>query len=73
VGNPAVITVSKSSGGLNFVCTKEGYQQATQNSGTGFNPLTLVNVLFWPGFIVDGITGAYKTHPSNVLIHMQKK
>jgi hypothetical protein len=72
VGNPAVITVSKSSGGLNFVCSKKGYKQTNQASVTGFNPVTLVNILFWPGFIVDGITGAYKTHPSNVFIQMQK-
>lgn len=72
-GNPATISVSRSDGGLKFICHKTGYHQVTQGSETTFNNVALVNIFFWPGFIVDGLTGAYQKHNSNVQIQMNKK
>ncbi|MDG1437044.1 MAG: hypothetical protein P8P83_04645 [Rickettsiaceae bacterium] len=72
-GNPATISVSRADGGLKFICHKKGYHQVQQGSEKGFNSVTLVNIFFWPGFIVDGLSGAYQQHNSNVRIQMNKK
>ncbi|AIL65251.1 hypothetical protein NOVO_04345 [Rickettsiales bacterium Ac37b] len=33
----------------------------------------LVNVLFWPGFIVDAATGAVHKAPSHITVFMESK
>ena len=69
--NPAAITVSKGNGALRVDCTKAGYKQLNMAVGDSFNALTVVNVLFWPGFIVDAVSGAYKKYPSHYQINME--
>ena len=69
--NPAVIKVSKQ-GGVHITCTKKGYTQLNTSVYDSFNNTTLVNILFWPGFIVDGLTGAYKKIPSFYVVSMKK-
>jgi hypothetical protein len=70
--NPAVIKVSKQQGGVHITCTKKGYTQLNTSVGDSFNNTSLVNILFWPGFIVDGLTGAYKKIPSFYVVSMKK-
>ena len=73
-GNPGDVSVSKSTGGgLRVDCRKAGYRQLNTSVGDSFNAVTLVNVLFWPGFIVDGMSGAYKKYPSYYVVSMEKK
>lgn len=40
--------------------------------GESFNIVTLLNLLWLPGFAVDAITGAYKQHPSHYVVNMTK-
>lgn len=70
--NPAVLTVSKAQGGVQVTCEKAGYRQLNTGVGDSFNAVSIVNVLFWPGFIVDAATGAYKKLPSHYVVSMQK-
>ncbi|WP_341764485.1 hypothetical protein [Candidatus Tisiphia endosymbiont of Beris chalybata] len=70
--NPGVVRVSKAQGGVQVTCQKAGYRQLNTSVGDSFNATTIVNVLFWPGFIVDAVTGAYKKLPSHYVVSMQK-
>jgi len=70
--NPGTVVLSKSQGSLRIDCKKEGYKQLNTAVGEDFNKLTLVNVLFWPGFIIDGFSGAYKKYPSHYVVTMEK-
>lgn len=72
ITNPAAITVSKGNGAIRIDCTKAGYKQLNMAVGDSFNALTVVNVLFWPGFIVDAVSGAYKKYPSHYQINMER-
>jgi hypothetical protein len=40
--------------------------------GDSFNSVTLINILFWPGFIVDGVSGATHEYPSHISVYMKK-
>ena len=45
--------------------SKEGYQRETMELEKRFDPVYLVNILFWPGLIVDLATGAmFKYDPA---------
>lgn len=70
--NPGVITVTKGNGPLTVLCKKPGYQQVNTSVGDSFNGATLVNVIFWPGFLVDGASGAYRKYPSHYVVAMEK-
>ena len=70
--NPGVVNVIKGHGLLVVNCNKAGYKQLNTVAGNSFSGTTLINVLFWPGFIVDGVTGAYKKYPSHYVVHMEK-
>ncbi len=72
VGNPGTVRVRRSSGGVQVNCRKEGYRQLNTAVGDDFNAVTLVNVLFWPGFIVDAVSGSYRKYPSHYVVSMEK-
>ncbi len=72
VGNPATVKVCRGQGPILVECKKEGYRQLNTAVGDSFNAVTLVNVLFWPGFIVDAISGCYKKYPSHYVVTMEK-
>ena len=71
--NPASITVTKGNGALNPMCKKPGYTQKSFGMGESFNAITIINVLFWPGFIVDAVTGSIKDYPSHMTIFMERR
>ncbi len=53
--------------------TEPGYQPQTTTLTKGVNGWTFVNVLFWPGFIVDFVTGAaYKLQPALINVTLQR-
>lgn len=55
---PAVITLpSYIYGGKNVTLRKRGYQDASMMVNTSFQPIALLDILFWPTFIVDAATG----------------
>ena len=70
--NPGEVNVSKARGNVRIDCKKAGYTQLNMAVGESFNGVTVVNVLFWPGFIVDAMTGAYKDLPSHYVVSMKK-
>lgn len=72
MANPAQITVSTGSGSISVNCHKAGYKQMNMAVGDSFNALTIINVLFWPGFIIDAASGAYKKYPNHYVIGMAK-
>ncbi|HJD59459.1 MAG TPA: hypothetical protein LFW20_02120 [Rickettsia endosymbiont of Omalisus fontisbellaquei] len=69
--NPGIVKVRRTSGAVLIDCKKEGYKQLNIAVGDNFNSVTLINVLFWPGFIVDALSGSYKKYPSHYLVAME--
>lgn len=72
-GNPGTVTVRKGQGILKPECRKLGYTQTSVAVGESFNALTIVNVLFWPGFIVDAVSGTMQKYPSYISITMEPR
>lgn len=70
--NTGAIIVKRGQGSLNILCKKTGYRQVNTMVGDSFNAVSLVNILFWPGFLVDFGTGAIKKYPSHYVINMEK-
>lgn len=55
---PATITLPNYIyGGKTVIVKKEGYQEQAMAVNTKFQPCGLLNILFWPGFLIDGATG----------------
>jgi len=69
--NPGIVNVKRGTGQLAVFCKKDKYKQLNTSVGDSFNAVSIVNVLFWPGFIVDGLSGAYKKHPSHYVVTME--
>lgn len=70
--NPGIVSVPRGGGTLQVHCRKKHYNQSAVSVGDSFNSVTLVNVLFWPGFIVDTVSGAYKKYPTHYVVQMSK-
>lgn len=64
---PAVITLpSYIYGGKNVMLKKKGYRDESMTVNTKFQPIAILDILFWPTFIVDGLTGdLVKIDPAN--------
>jgi hypothetical protein len=71
--NPGQIIATKGKGTLRVDCKKPGYTQQNMGIAQTINGVTFVNVLFWPGFIVDAVTGNMHKYPANVTIQMKKQ
>lgn len=69
--NPGSVIVTKGKGSLNVRCTRAGYVQKQVGVGQSFNAWTIVNVLFWPGVLVDAATGAIQKYPSHITVLME--
>lgn len=55
---PAVVTLPTNIyGGKTVTLKKQGYQDHTTAINTKFQPVALLDILFWPSLIVDGATG----------------
>lgn len=70
--NPGYIRVPKGQGTLKVECFKAGYVQQNMGIAQKINGVTLVNVIFWPGFIIDAASGKMQKYPSKVTIQMKK-
>lgn len=68
--NPGTVLVNKGKGTLQVRCTRPGYRQSQIGVGQSFNAWTIVNVLFWPGLIVDAASGAMQKYPSYITVLM---
>ncbi len=69
--NPASIMVNKNAP-LVIKCRAKGYKQKGASFGKNFDTTTLANVLFWPGFLIDGMSGSMHKYPSHIIVEMQK-
>ena len=70
--NPGSVLVTKGAGALTPNCVKAGYVQKSFGVGDSFNAVTIVNILFWPGFIVDAMNGSMHKYPSHIAVIMDK-
>ncbi|AZL16274.1 hypothetical protein [Rickettsiales endosymbiont of Stachyamoeba lipophora] len=70
--NPGTVTIDKSASPIIIDCKKAGYKQAQIGAGNNFNAVTFINILFWPGFIVDALSGAYKKFPTHFVVTMKQ-
>ena len=71
--NPGSVSVKKGQAPLTPICKKKGYRQIHYAVGESFNAVTIVNVLFWPGFLVDAMTGSLQKYPSHIVVTMERK
>lgn len=54
-------------GGKSITVRKAGYRDQTKMVNAKFQPVSLFNILFWPGFIIDAATGnIVKVDPANL-------
>ena len=53
-------------------CPKVGYTQLSTEIPTSVNPWIGLNLLFWPGFMIDLMTGAYEQYPNNLQVQLEK-
>jgi hypothetical protein len=70
--NPGVVTLTRGKGALTVSCNKEGYRQSKIAAGDSFNAWALGNIIFWPGIIVDAVSGAALKYPSHLSVIMVK-
>ncbi|MDR3492820.1 MAG: PEGA domain-containing protein [Gammaproteobacteria bacterium] len=54
---PVTVTVPSTWSPTLLTFKKKGYQTETTQINNAFQPVGLVNILFWPGFIVDAVSG----------------
>ena len=71
--NPGNVIANKGKGVLRVDCKKPGYVQQNMGISQNINGVTFVNVLFWPGFIVDALTGTMHKYPAQATIQMKKE
>lgn len=64
---PAVVTLpSYIYGGKNLTLKKQGYRDESMMVNTKFQPIAILDILLWPTFIVDAMTGdLVKIDPAN--------
>src|ERR1700734_3604302 len=62
-GNPSSILINKGQGALHTECSAPGYVQNAVGTGATFDKWTIGNIIFWPGVIVDVVTGAVTKYP----------
>jgi len=52
---------------------KDGYKPLYQPIMTSFQPIGLLNIFFWPGFIIDAVTGSMmKVETHNVTANLAR-
>lgn len=70
---PSIVTLPAYVYGGKTICLKkEGYHDQAMILNTRFQPCGLWNLLFWPGFLIDGATGnTVKIDPNNLNLTAQ--
>jgi hypothetical protein len=70
VTSPGNVIVEKGKGPLQVNCQRRGYAAKQVGVPQQFNAVSVVNVLFWPGFIVDAVTGSMQRYPGTVTVNL---
>ncbi|MEI6806893.1 MAG: hypothetical protein WCK49_10395 [Myxococcaceae bacterium] len=53
---------------------KDGYQDANLIIKKKFDPISILNIFFWPGFIIDAASGAMmRPEQTSYVVEMEKK
>lgn len=69
----ATVLVKKNLSSKQFLAKREGYRTKPLQLESSFNPISLLNILFWPGFIVDLATGQIcKWDNTHIVIDLEK-
>ena len=70
---PSVITLpSNIYGGKAVTLRKNGYKDQTMMVNSKFQPIAILDILFWPSILVDGVTGnLVKIDPANLNLNAQ--
>lgn len=71
--NPGTVLVPKGKGPLQVRCEQPGYNNYSGAIGSTFNAVTLLDIFFWPTFIVDFATGAAMKYPGHYYVIMKKQ
>lgn len=72
---PSTITVANTWSPTLLTFRKKGYLNQTAQVNTAFQPIGILNIFFWPGFVIDAISGnMMKITPEsrNIDIHLAK-
>lgn len=70
---PAATTIKKTKHDITIRCNKPGYEEATYLNHSGAAGVAFVNVIWWPGAIVDSAAGADNKYDSPVNITLVPK
>lgn len=71
--NPGTVRVPKGQGAMQINCKEPGYQSYNGAITSSLNPVVLLDILFWPTFIVDFATGAAMKYPGHYNVIMNPK
>ena len=71
--NTTSVRIKKELSSKYLIAKKEGYRPTPLKLDTKFNSVAVINILFWPGFVVDAATGQMcKWDTTNIDIEMEK-
>ena len=71
--NSTSVYIKKELSSKYLIAKKEGYRPTPLKLDTKFNSVAVINILFWPGFVVDAATGQMcKWDTTNIDIEMEK-
>lgn len=71
--NPGEVVVSKAKGPMTATCRKDGYSESSAFISSNESYVAYLNVIFFPGMIVDEITKAYYVYPTNIRLEMDQQ
>ncbi len=73
VRTPGQMLIKQACGDAKLICTKEGYTPATQSEiEKSHKGSTWANVLFWPGYFIDRISGSACKYPDKAKFYFKK-
>ena len=71
--NTTSVRIKKELSSKYLIAKKEGYRPTPLKLDTKFDAVGVLNILFWPGFVVDAATGQMcKWDTTNIDIEMEK-
>ncbi len=70
--SPVTALVRRGDGPISVICSKEGYTNGTGLLGEGIAGASFANLLFLPGYFIDGMTGSLQKYKSSINIEMEK-
>ena len=71
--NTTSVRIKKELSSKYLIAKKEGYRPTPLKLDTKFDAVAVINILFWPGFVVDAATGQMcKWDSTNIDIEMEK-